>query len=1039
MGFPSSGFMESRYRNSIRDVELLLEKKHSNHYLIFNLSGRRYDYSIFHDRVIDYGFPDHRAPSFPQLLSLIYMAYMWLSEKNENVIAVHCLAGKGRTGVFICCLMLFFESINSEFLSPYQSSKRVSKYFNDKRGEGIDYHNQFRYVYYFALYLSYYKPYYNTFNSLLSPEPSEVFLKEIIIMNPFVFMGGSSSNVHITINVHNSCDQNLLVDNSVWNETSTIITNLTNNTVVNMNNSAVNSAVNNNNSNNLYSSTNSVSSSASNFSSNSTSSSSKNDNYVMNYKCNISVNGDFSISFYNTNTEEEVWWLDLNTLFIDEMPFDCDGRLEYTINEIDISKRYKNKIRKDDYYSFKIILIYQIKEHRVNIPIPEIDLEPDISKEANPEYYSIKPINPNRNCIIRQIGNSRFNNGNNNYFDGTETKYFDPTISAPHLTTNLHFPPINNNGNGNNGNGNGRERGDSSARTTGRKNRINYLTSSLKLDTNAYNDDDVDYENDNDNDEDDCGCLVMKRNLGMHGLLHNSSMKHIHSDNHHCHHSNRPDSLEFNDKYADLDESYNNGYGYCDGSCCKRETKSGEEKKEEGKDGGFGIDVTVDDDDDDEDEDIDVDDVDDIYNDEGSILSNNENSNNKANGFGTNSSVPKRLPKLKRNRNITNFYDFKNERLERRSSSLSSPSIFNSNDSSASNINGNNGNNNRYNHHKRQSFYRRSIPQLRDDIPLTPSSTPCTPGSVKIQPHPYIMGYLSYKSKYQMNRFFCIIRNRRDNNRIYCSNENESYEPVLYLYPNTQSGEKKYVILLLHYEMPYPVISKENESSAKGFILNVKNEFKSMESIHSYVFQCENQNILMNWIKAIRECQGYYVSEYCVKDKIENINQLIEDEYKLKNFLKEFYYIYNPQKILKINEIINEYRMKEGNLKMLISDICEIYDLTEDELLESDLAYHRSFIEGNAKGMDTSLIYYNNEVYNGELDIEEMENEVNYMKMEEDLSIEFLHVLSLIMDNCPSSVYVNFVTIMFSYFYPQYLSLVSLKFCEYIHVKYLQV
>lgn len=239
--------------------------------------------------------------------------------------------------------------------------------------------------------------------------------------------------------------------------------------------------------------------------------------------------------------------------------------------------------------------------------------------------------------------------------------------------------------------------------------------------------------------------------------------------------------------------------------------------------------------------------------------------------------------------------------------------------------------------------------------------------------------------------------------------------------------------------MPYPVISKENESSTKGFILNVRNEFKTIEAIQSYTFQCENQNILMNWIKAIRECQGYYVSEYNIKDKIENINELIEDDYKLCNFLKEFYYIYNPQKILKINEIMNEYKIRDGNLKTLVNDLCEIYDLTEDELLQSDLSYHKSYIEINAKGMDTSLIYYNNERYTSDLNIEEIENDINYIKMEEDVSIEFLHILSLIIDNSPSSVYIHFIKLMFNYFYPQYLSLITPRICEYIHVKYLQV
>ena len=50
MGFPSSG-LESFWRNGIEDVANMLNKYHQNHFKIWNLSGRSYDYTKFDNQV----------------------------------------------------------------------------------------------------------------------------------------------------------------------------------------------------------------------------------------------------------------------------------------------------------------------------------------------------------------------------------------------------------------------------------------------------------------------------------------------------------------------------------------------------------------------------------------------------------------------------------------------------------------------------------------------------------------------------------------------------------------------------------------------------------------------------------------------------------------------------------------------------------------------------------------------------------------------------------------------------------------------------
>jgi len=71
-------------------------------------------------------FPDHNAPHFVDMVRFCQSAvgwlfsppplrvhvlfrsqHTWLLKDPKNVVVVHCKAGKGRTGVMICALLLF--------------------------------------------------------------------------------------------------------------------------------------------------------------------------------------------------------------------------------------------------------------------------------------------------------------------------------------------------------------------------------------------------------------------------------------------------------------------------------------------------------------------------------------------------------------------------------------------------------------------------------------------------------------------------------------------------------------------------------------------------------------------------------------------------------------------------------------------------------------------------------------------------------------------------------------------------------------------
>lgn len=106
MGFPSSG-VAATYRNPSKMVADYFDNAHPGHYKIINLAEQPYDQSKFSGPIEHFPFPDHHAPPIPLMLKIIKSATDWLNADPKNIVAVHCLAGMGRTGTVISGIMLF--------------------------------------------------------------------------------------------------------------------------------------------------------------------------------------------------------------------------------------------------------------------------------------------------------------------------------------------------------------------------------------------------------------------------------------------------------------------------------------------------------------------------------------------------------------------------------------------------------------------------------------------------------------------------------------------------------------------------------------------------------------------------------------------------------------------------------------------------------------------------------------------------------------------------------------------------------------------
>ncbi|KEG13736.1 tyrosine phosphatase [Trypanosoma grayi] len=151
MGVPAFG-LEACYRNRFADVLRYLDHKYGENYMVYNLCSEpehRYDLKLFHGRVREYPFPDHWACPLAMITTFVADAVQFIAHESlsgEGVVAIHCKAGKGRTGLLTCCLLMVIEP------SLKGSSVMAIEYYGRNRtsdGRGLTIPSQIRYVKYY--------------------------------------------------------------------------------------------------------------------------------------------------------------------------------------------------------------------------------------------------------------------------------------------------------------------------------------------------------------------------------------------------------------------------------------------------------------------------------------------------------------------------------------------------------------------------------------------------------------------------------------------------------------------------------------------------------------------------------------------------------------------------------------------------------------------------------------------------------------------------------------------------------------------------
>ncbi|CAD6887049.1 unnamed protein product [Tilletia controversa] len=108
MGFPAQG-LAALYRNDRAQVLTFLNSRHGDKFRIYNFVPtweNSYDADYFGGRVSRFPFPDHHAPPLSLISLFVTDIAHWLEGDPERAAAIHCKAGKGRTGTMAIAYLL---------------------------------------------------------------------------------------------------------------------------------------------------------------------------------------------------------------------------------------------------------------------------------------------------------------------------------------------------------------------------------------------------------------------------------------------------------------------------------------------------------------------------------------------------------------------------------------------------------------------------------------------------------------------------------------------------------------------------------------------------------------------------------------------------------------------------------------------------------------------------------------------------------------------------------------------------------------------
>ncbi|KAM8981069.1 tensin-2 isoform 1-T1 [Sarcophilus harrisii] len=144
-------FDEQRHRSHLRELAHVLQSKHRDNYLLFNLSEKRHDLNRLNPKVQDFGWPDLHAPPLDKLCSICKAMENWLSSSPQHVVVLYCKGNKAKLGVIVAAYMHYSKISASE--DQALATLTMRKFCEDKVASEFQ-PSQRRYISYFSGLLS---------------------------------------------------------------------------------------------------------------------------------------------------------------------------------------------------------------------------------------------------------------------------------------------------------------------------------------------------------------------------------------------------------------------------------------------------------------------------------------------------------------------------------------------------------------------------------------------------------------------------------------------------------------------------------------------------------------------------------------------------------------------------------------------------------------------------------------------------------------------------------------------------------------------
>jgi hypothetical protein len=122
MGFPGGK------RTPLDLVAKTLKAAHAGHFMVWNLSDAKYDYTALTDQVMEVKCRGHPAPRLKDIFNVCALIDTWLAGDDNNIAVIHCKS-RGRTNMLCACYLAWsgFSGYNNLEALHYLSVKRGHK------------------------------------------------------------------------------------------------------------------------------------------------------------------------------------------------------------------------------------------------------------------------------------------------------------------------------------------------------------------------------------------------------------------------------------------------------------------------------------------------------------------------------------------------------------------------------------------------------------------------------------------------------------------------------------------------------------------------------------------------------------------------------------------------------------------------------------------------------------------------------------------------------------------------------------------------